>query len=197
MGKKDEMLSQKDFRTTVGVSFKKLKLLQEQGEFLPVLVAPVSNREFYSKEQVEEFNEKYNKGMTANEFADRIGKSTQTVNHWEVTGFLVPEYRNVYGFARYSEEQVEKYFAGFYDKTREEGFYNRKQIAELFGVSMAKVRDIYEEGLFVLDHKGFRNTHFYKKEEVDKVFHNKKLWFTDALGYRYMKKVQSLSDGEK
>ena len=45
-----------------------------------------------------------------NEFAQRIGVSSNTLRIWDERGWLKPHHRSPSGYRYYSDEQVEQYF---------------------------------------------------------------------------------------
>ena len=50
------------------------------------------------------------------EFAYKIGVSASTVRNWEKEGIIKPHHKSPNGYRYYSEEQVQQYFNGEFNK---------------------------------------------------------------------------------
>lgn len=187
------MLTQTEFTKQAGISYGKLKAFHEEGKFLPKAKPLTGSALLYTNEQVEELKDimkNYsNTGLTTRAFAKEVGVSEGVISSLNKKGILKEDHRDIKGYSRYTEEQVEKYLAGEYDPTKEEGFYNRQQIASLFGVSLSLVGLWCKKDLFKVDHTGFRGTKFYKIKEVEEIYKDTDLWLTEFMTAKKTRKM--------
>lgn len=170
------MMTQIEFMKTLGIGFGTLKKLQEQGLFLPVQISPTGKRIYYTEEQVEEYK-KYKReeidgfdlseSISAREFSDKTNISLSTLYSWHQNGRLKAELVTKSGILRYSLEQVDKYFAGEYAGVHEEGFIDRKSLADMIGVSEATVTSWHNKGWLHPDHRTITRKWQYRPEQVE------------------------------
>lgn len=191
------MIKQSEFMKEVGISHKRLCDLHEQGLFLPKGKHLTGNALLYSEEQVQELkdylgkNDSNDTGLTIIEFADRVGVDRNIITNLRNNGVLKEHHRDNRGYCRYTEEQVDKFLAGDYDVSKKEGYYNRRQVAELFGVSVALVGVWVRKGLLTSSCKGYNGMEFYEIEEVNELFKNKDLWVTNTLLTKKSKRMMA------
>lgn len=159
------MLIQTEFLKELGISYETLKGLQEQGLFLPVDKSPTGKRIYYAESQIEEY--KRYVGLSIIEFSKEIGVSISTLYLWHKNGRLKADHVNAAGHLRYSQEQIEKYFAGKYDCIHEEGFIDRKSFAELVGISESTIILWNKKGLLKPDHKSLTRIWQYRPEQLE------------------------------
>lgn len=170
------MLTQVNFVKELGIGNATLKKLQEQGLFLPVFKSPSGARIYYSEEQIAEYKkyiEEQNAntdgyaGLSAKEFAEATGIDRSTLREWHLSGRLKAVKVGNRGRRRYNQEQVQKYFDGEYDGVKEDGFIDRKNFADLVGVSEHTIVSWQKKGKLFPDHKSVTRIWQYRPEQVE------------------------------
>lgn len=159
------MITQVEFLKRIGVSYKTLKSYQKDNLFLPVYKLPTGRVIYYDESEVDNF--KRYVGLSAKEFAERIGISTSTLYAWNDSGRLKADHKDKSGHLRYSHAQIEKYYLGYYDGVTEQGFINRKKLAEMIEVSESTLILWCKKDLLVPNHKSITKVWQYSPEQVE------------------------------
>lgn len=159
------MITQHEFLKQIGISFTTLKKYQEKDKFLPIWKSPTGKRVYYNEEQVEEFKDYV--GISLKEFSEATGVSPSKLISWNKSGRLLAHRTDINNHLRYDSEQIDKYFAGEYDCVYEEGFINRKSLAEELGVSESLLMSWNNKGLLMPDHKTMTKVWQYRMEQIE------------------------------
>lgn len=159
------MITQCEFLNEIGISYTTLKKYHEKGKFLPVWKSPTGKRVYYNPEQVQEF--KGYIGISLREFSEKTGVSTSKLIAWNKNGRLPAHRTDINNHLRYDASQIDKYFAGDYDCIKEEGFINRKSLADKLGVSESLLMSWNYRGLLEPDHKTMTKVWQYRPDQIE------------------------------